>query len=96
MSVFQVVQVVAFGCVHLDIANDIQVLEQGGAVFRAMVEGAFQHIGLHAMLSGEHLHDEAGVAVAQRLQDNAFCLVVHQFCRRILVANLFLPSLVLT
>ena len=96
LCVFEVAEGVAFRVAHLDILDDVEVLEQGGTVLGASVEGAFQHIGLQALRPGEHLHDEAGVAVAHRLQDDAFGFVVHQFWMRILVANLFLPSLVLT
>ena len=37
------------------------------------------HVGLQAIVAGKHLNNQAGVAIADGLQDDALYLVVHQF-----------------
>ena len=77
LHIFHIAQAAFVGFAYFHIINKVQVLEQGGATLRVAVEGAFHHIGTQAKASGEHLYDEAGVAVADGLQDYALDCVVH-------------------
>ena len=95
LHVFQIAQSAFVGSSSLYIINKVQVLEQGGTVFRVAVESPFHHVGTQAEIAGEYLHNQAGVAIADALQDNALDVIVHQFWMRILVANLSVPCLVL-